>query len=332
MTSLRTRLTGAVERGVRRVDAWQQAHAVLGFPIAVAQKYGNDRAGAFATRIAYQGLFSVFPLLLLFTTIVSFVLEDRPALQRELLDSAVADFPIIGSQLRETADAIDGSGVGLVVGVVGTLYGGLGIGQAAMAAMNTVWNIPRVNWPNFALRRLRSVALIGVFGVAILGSTALSAAAGAMLGGAAKPAAILATLAVDTALFGVAFMVLTAEPLTWRDVRLGAVLAGAFWGALKLVGSWYVDRVLRNASDVYGFFAIVIALVSWMYLVAQLTLLAAEINVVRRHHLWPRSLTQPPLTDADRAVFARLAHMTVRRPEYRVEVHFHDGDSRPDPS
>ncbi len=101
---------------------------------------------------------------------------------------------------------------------------------------------------------------------------------------------------------------------------LGAVLATVFWMGLQLLGTWYVTRVLRNASDTYGFFAIVIALLSWMYMAAQLTLLAAEINVVRKYRLWPRSMTQPPLIEGDRRTFERLARMEVRRPEYGVSV------------
>jgi hypothetical protein len=51
-------------------------------------------------------------------------------------------------------------------------------------------------------------------------------------------------------------------------------------------------------------------------------LLAAEINVVLRYRLWPRSVTQPPLTPADRRVFRRLAQMEVRRPEQEVTAFF----------
>jgi hypothetical protein len=73
---------------------------------------------------------------------------------------------------------------------------------------------------------------------------------------------------------------------------------------------------------VYGFFAVVIALLSWLAFGAQLVLWAAEINVVRRYHLWPRSITQPPLTKADRLVFRRLARMEVRRPEMTITTSF----------
>jgi hypothetical protein len=66
----------------------------------------------------------------------------------------------------------------------------------------------------------------------------------------------------------------------------------------------------------------VIGLLSWLYIGAQLTLLAAEVNVVRHYRLWPRSITQPPLTEGDRRTFSRLAAMEARRPEVEVGARF----------
>src|ERR1019366_7826322 len=123
-------------------------------------------------------------------------------------------------------------------------------------------------------------------------------------------------------LFLLAFLLLTAEPLRVRDVLVGAILATVFWQTLQLIGTWYVTRGLHRASPTYGFFAVVITLLSWLYLGSQLTLWAAEINVVLRHRLWPRSVAQPPLTPADRKMFRRLAQMEVRRPEVKVATSF----------
>jgi hypothetical protein len=133
---------------------------------------------------------------------------------------------------------------------------------------------------------------------------------------------LVGSLAVNFVLIVVALKVMTAEPLTLRDVALGAALATVFWQVLQLIGSWYVGRELHHSSATYGFFGIVIVLLTWIYLGAQLFLLAAEINVVQRYRLWPRSITQPPLTAADKEVFDRLARMEIRRPEVQVDVGF----------
>jgi YihY family inner membrane protein len=311
-----------LERVVRRFDSFQQRHVAVSFPLAVLQKFGNDQAGARAALVAYYGLFALFPLLLLLITILGIVLKNDPGLQHRIIHSALAEIPIIGTQLK-TDHKLPGSGIGLIIGILGTVYGAMGVVQSAQNAMNSVWNIPYVDWPNFFIRRIRGLALIGILGAATL----LSATLGIFAAGVAHGfgAALLAFIGSSVVIFGVfllAFMVLTAEPLGWRDVWLGVVAATVFWQGLQLIGGWYVGRVLRHASLTYGFFATVIALLSWVLVGVQTTLYAAEINVVHRYRLWPRSIVQPPLTDADRATFTRLAKMEVRRPEVELDVSF----------
>jgi len=320
-----------VERVVRRVDGFQQRHGVLAFPFAVLQKYGNDQASGKAIVIAYYGLFALFPLLLLFTTVLGFVLAGDPAFRQRVLNSALADFPIIGGQLRSVDHPLTGSAAAIGVGVVGILYGAQGIGQAALNAMHTVWNIPYKNWPNFWLRRLRGFAILVVLGVATLVSTALVGIAPAVFPGSLVAfASVLASVLVNFGVFTAAFMLLTSEQLGWRDVAVGAGLATVFWEALQAVGGILVRHTLAHATPTYGFFAIVIGLLSWLFLGAQLILLAAEINVVRRYRLWPRSITQPPLTDGDRRTYLRLAMMEERRPEVEVTAAFNaEADRQP---
>jgi len=317
------RQVGWIERQVRRVDRFQQRHTVIAFPWAVMQKFGNDQAGGKAALIAYYGLFALFPLLLLLATVLGFVLSGNPALRDQLINSALGSFPVIGDQIRSQVHPLEGNTTALIIGIVGTLYGSLGIGFAMQNAMNTVWNIPFVRWPNIWLRYARTFGIIGLFGVAVIASTALTAFATAVATGmTARLVALAGAVLLNLALFLLAFMVLTAEPLRPRDVAAGAICATVLWQTLQLIGTWYVTRGLQKASATYGIFAVVITLLSWLYLGAQLTMLAAEINVVLRYRLWPRSITQPPLTRADRLMLERLAQMEVRRPEQRVATSF----------
>jgi NADPH-dependent F420 reductase len=133
---------------------------------------------------------------------------------------------------------------------------------------------------------------------------------------------IPASVIVNFGVFTAAFVILTSEPLGWRDVVVGAGSATVFWEILQALGGVYIRHELAHATPTYGFFAIVIGLLSWLFIGAQLTLLAAEINVVRRYRLWPRSIVQPPLTDGDRRTFARLVRMEVRRPEVWAAAYF----------
>jgi YihY family inner membrane protein len=312
-----------IEVAVRRVDKFQQAHTVFGFPWAVIQKFGNDQAGSRAALIAYYGLFALFPLLLLFTTILGYVLHGNDTLRKDLENSALGTFPIIGGQLQSETHSLEGSGAALVIGALLLVYGALGLGQATQAGMNAVWNVPYVRRPNWVLRHLRALGVLILLALSTIGSTVLTGFATlAAEGWAATTILLVGSAVVNFVLILAAFKIMTAIPLRLREVALGAALATVFWQSLQAIGSWYVGRELAHNSDTYGFFGVVIVLLSWIYLGAQLFLLAAEINVVRRYRLWPRSVVQPPLTEADKEVFERLAQMSIRRPEAELSVAF----------
>ena len=163
----------------------------LGFPWAVLQKFGNDQAASRAALIAYYGLFAIFPLLLLFTTILGYVLHGNEALRKDLVNSALGNFPIIGTQLQSETHTLQGSGAALVIGAVLLLYGAFGLGQATQAGMNAVWNIPYVRRPNFVLRYARALGVLVLLALSTIGSTVLTGfatLAGPRSGGHRHPA------------------------------------------------------------------------------------------------------------------------------------------------
>jgi YihY family inner membrane protein len=308
---------------LRTVDRYQQTHAWLGFPFAVVKKFGDDRGGALAGLLAYYGILSLFPLLLLMVTIFGFLLGHSPSFENTVLHSALAQFPIIGAQIQSNIHSLHGSGLTLVVAVLFLLWGGLGITQGAQHAMNEVWNVPGVYRPGFVTRLVRGLIVLVVLGVGVLATSLLSGLGQLGTRSAAfRIASLLASGAVNVVLFVAAFRVLTSRTIATRDLLLGAVCAGVAWQLLQTLGGYLVAHQLRNASQVYGFFAAVLGLLSWMALGARVTLYCAELNVVRARRLWPRSILQPPLTESDKRALADIAKQEERRPEERVEVTF----------
>ena len=227
------RRPGRAEAVVRRADKFQQRHDVLGFPYAVLQKFGNDQAGSKAALIAYYGLFAIFPLLMLFTTILGYVLRDNDQLRKDLVDSALGSFPIIGSQLQSQVHGLTGSALAVVVGSILLLYGAIGLGLATQSAMNKVWNIPYVRWPSLPVRYLRGFAVLVLLALSTIGSTVLTGFATLTAHGEVSTALLLVgSLALNFGLILIAYMVMTAVKFTWREVvtRSGVghhLLAGA---------------------------------------------------------------------------------------------------------
>ena len=87
---------------------------------------------------------------------------------------------------------------------------------------------------------------------------------------------------------------MTSDEIPTKSLLIGVVVAAATWEFLQIVGGYYIDHVLQRSSSTYGVFALVIALLIWLHLGAQMTLFAAEINVVVARKLWPRSLFGDP--------------------------------------
>jgi YihY family inner membrane protein len=262
-------------------------------PIAVLKKFGDDRGGYWAALVTYYGFVSLFPLLLVFTTVLGFLLQGDVELRQRILDSALSTFPIIGDQIRENLGALEGSVLALAVGLVAALWAGMGVVLTVQDAMDDLWEVPRRSRPSFLKRRLRALIALAVFGVAALAPALLAGVAAAGAGWLRIPA-LAGTLGLNVLVFGSVFRYLTVARVRWRQVLPGALAAGVAWMALLLAGTWFVDRQLREASALYGFFAIVLGLLSWIYLGAQAMLVSAELNVVLARRLWPRSLTVGP--------------------------------------
>jgi YihY family inner membrane protein len=284
-----------------KVDLFQQRHAVLAFPMAVIRKFSDDRGGQGAALIAYYGFFSIFPAMLVFVTVLGFVLEGNDELRQDIADSALAQFPIIGDTIQSSvANPLTGSGVALVVGLATALWAGLGMMQAVQDAMNTVWNVERIEQPRFLAKRVRSLLMLILIGVLLIGSTVLAQLTTlAVSGEAAKVLLFCLTVGWSIGIFMVAFRLLTAEDVSWGDVFAGACVAAVAYTALQLFGGLYIERVLDGASATYGTFAVVIGLLTWILLVATVTVLSAEVNVVEKRGLWPRSMFLVPATDSD---------------------------------
>ena len=306
-------------------DAWQRTHAVAGFPIAVLKKFGDDRASSLAALMAYYAFFSLFPLLLVFVSVLGFVLEGDPSLQAEIVDSTLARIPVVGAQVGDDVEPLQGSTVALVVGLAGALWAGLGVTLALGRAFQDIWDVPRVAQRGPVSARLRGVALLVVIGVALIASSAVSGlAVGGRIGAATGQVAALAlALFANAAMFLAVFWLLTPGPRGLRRLLPGVVLLAAGSLVLQAVGGWYVEHTVVDASDTYGVFALVIGLLSWFWLGSHLLLLAAEVNVVRDRRLWPRSLAGE-LAVADREALRQSAAAARQDARQEIVVGFAD--------
>ncbi|CAM3273201.1 ribonuclease BN [Mycobacterium intermedium] len=317
------------------LDRLQQRNRGVGLIVAVVYKYLDDQGGYLAALITYYAFVSLFPLLLLLTTGLGVLLAGRPDLQAQVMHSALSQFPVIGSQLQQP-EGLSGGTVAVVVGVLGALYGGLGVGQAVQNAMDSVWAVPR-NKRRDALRsRTRSLLLLLVLGSAAIASTLISGIGHATdsLGIFGKIGVAFVAVVINAAICLVAFRLTTARELSYRQVLPGAIAAAFIWQILQWFGAGYVGHVVKSSSATNSVFALVLGLLAFLFLISSTLVLCAEINVVVVERLYPRALLTPftdnvDLTTADRKTYTKKAKAERVKGFQRVSVKFDDPNRKP---
>ena len=313
------------------LDRFQRRTPLLGAPIAVLYKYFDDQGSYLAAIITYYAFVAIFPLLLLGTTSLGVALQGNPELEQQVLDSALAQFPVIGTELG-IPGGLGGSITAVVLGSLAALYGALGLGQAIQNATNVAWSVPRNNRPNPLMLRVRSLLLLLMGGLAMLAVIVLSILAsetevlGESLASYQWPIT-LATVIINTAVLTFFFRLAAARHHSKRSAVPGALLVAVTWLLIQRVGTFYVQQVLESTSEMNQTFGLVLGLVGVIFIAAVTGVLGMELNVVLERRLWPRALLTPftdsvELTEADRRAYAGYARAQRHKGFETVEVTF----------
>jgi YihY family inner membrane protein len=314
-----------VEKAIRKLDATQQRFTPTSFVFGVVKKYGDDNGGVLASNLAYSAFLSLFPLLLILVTILGLIASVNPSFRTQVLNAVAGQVPLIGNQLTTNVQQLQRSSViGLIVGVIGLIWGASGLAQAGLFTMEQVWNLPGPARPGFVQRLGRAGLFLCLLGGGVIVTTGLAGLTTYLHNGLAFKLPIeLVTAAFNGGMYLGAFRALTPKGVPTRKLLPGAITGGICWTVLQVLGTYLVHHFLHSDS-VYGVFGTVLGLLAWITLAVQLTVYCAEINVVLARRLWPRSIVQPPLTEADRASMALQALQNQRRPEQHIEVTFDD--------
>jgi YihY family inner membrane protein len=321
------------ERAVRWFDDVQQTRWWLALPVGTIRKYADDRGTAFANLVTFQIFLGMLPLLVVVLTVFHEILERRKDIADAVLESTLAQFPVIGDQLEQDLSTLAVSGPWVAVSILGLLWTASGIYHGMQLAMNQVWNVEGVGRQGFVSRHVRALLLFILVIAAAIG-TAFADAANFLLWLPTPAIGVVATLiqALISATLLLGVLRLTVAPeVPWTRLVPAAVMAGLFWQLLQGVGAWIVTDQLVEARDLYGGIGFVVVTLLWINLLARSVVFANEWAVVSWDELWPRRIAQPPLTEADRRVLERLVRNERRRPEEHLEVWFdQDADEPPE--
>ena len=305
--------TGLPRRVMTAIDGWQRRVRWAGVPYAVLKKFGDDNANLLVVALAWYGFTAIFPLLLVVVTLFGFIGAQSIG---ATIVSTLHQFPVIGTDFNPASrTALHGSAAGLIVGLIGLLYGAQGVTQTAQLAMASVWNVPMYERTGFLPRLGRSLAGLGIIGgTFVVNAFVTGYATGTAVGWAIRIPVLAGLLALNAGLFFASFTTLTAKVIGPRGLLPGAIAAAVAFTALITLGTGLINHQLKNASNTYGTFGTVIGIVAFLLLLAKLTLYAAELNPVLARGLYPRALPmggEP--TAADRLVLEELVQAHQRR-------------------
>jgi YihY family inner membrane protein len=320
------------ERAIRKVDATQRRFTPTAFVFGVMKKYGDDNGGVLVSNLAYSSFVSLFPLLLVLVTVLGLVVAVDEKFKTDVLNAVAGQVPLIGSQLTGNVHQLKRSStIGLIVGLVGLIWGATGLAQAGLFTMEQVWNLPGPARPGYVQRLGRAVLFLALLGAGVIVTTGLSSLTTYLHNGLGVKILIeVVTAAFNVGMYLGAFRVLTPKGVSTRQLLPGAITGGILWTVLQFLGTYLIHHYLHSDST-YGVFGTVLGLIAWIYLAVEITVYSAEINVVLARRLWPRAMIQPPLTEADRSSMALQALQNQRRPEQHIEVTFDRDPDQGDP-
>ncbi len=318
-----------------RWDRWQRSKPVVSMPLAVIYKFFDDQGVYLAVIITYYAFLSVVPLLLLATSILGFLLFDDATLRARVINSAVANFPVVGDQLGRP-EGLRGSVKAVVFGGAFALYGAMGLGTAVQNAIHTAWAIPRNSRPDPIRLRLQSLVLLASGGLSFLVLIAISTAvqvAGnrfAWLGSATGYFVHLVTFVVMTAVLTVLLREGGGRRQSLRASLPGAVFIAAGWHVVQLVSTALVRNGLQRASSMNQTFGLILGLLAVTYLLGLILVLGIEVNVVAHRRLWPRALLTPftdsvDLTPGDKRAYTSYARAQRHKGFEAIAVRFRRG-------
>ena len=132
--------------------------------------------------------------------------------------------------------------------------------------------------------------------------------------------AVLVSLVLNVGVFWLGFRLATARLVRWRDLLVGALIAAVIWQILQVAGGYVVSHQLHRAYELYGVFGVVLGLVAWLFLQAEATLWAAEVDVVLAKRLWPVSVL--PVRIADSGATSELPRPMTRRGDEAPSARF----------
>ncbi|WP_070412587.1 YihY/virulence factor BrkB family protein [Pseudomonas lundensis] len=261
--------------------------------IRTVKEFIDDEMSTYASALAYQMLFSLFPFILFLIALIGFLhLPDFFSWLR--LQSELVLPPQALEQVNPVIDQLQQSKGGLLsVGIVIALWTASAGVRLMMSAMNAAYDVVegRPIWKRLPLSIFYTIGLAGMLLAAaalmVLGPQVMSWLAGQVgleafvvtLWTILRWPVIVLLMMVAVA---VMYYVMPDVEQKFRFITPGSVLAVVVWIAASLGFAFYV-KTFADYNAMYGSIGAIIVLLLYCYISAAVLLLGAEMNAVIEH-------------------------------------------------
>lgn len=307
-------VVGAVKNLIARLRAWVgQARRVtwIDHVVRAWTQYKANSGDYLAGAITYFSFLALFPVILLGVSIAGFVLHSHPAALQTLLNNVEKNAPGgLGSTIKTAIDTAISARTGVgIVGLVGTLFTGLGWVANLRLGIELVWGAGKSQRNFLKAKTADSVVLLGL-GLGLLVSIALTAVGTGLsdvvlrdtgldsVPGSSYLAAlagIVIAIAADVLIFTFLLLRLPRVTVPRRLGLRGALLAAVGFEILKILGTYYVARIAK--SPAVSAFGSILGVLVFLNLVFRFLLFCVAwmaTDVDRYGHSLPESAAEDP--------------------------------------
>jgi membrane protein len=254
-----------------------------------------DDCPTLGAALAYYGIFSLAPLVVIAVGVASLVFQESAArgeVVREIENTVGHPAAQALQDMLAHTGASGGGWLATVLGLITMLLGASGAFVQLQTSLNTIWKVTpkpgRTLW-NIVRQRLLSFAVLALTAVLLLASIVINAVLVGLQGQLAGvlPAGSVAfwqavyglvSFVVIALLFAVIYKVLPDVIVAWRDVWVGAVVTALLFTLGKYVIGLYLGR--SGVSSAFGAAGSLVAILVWVYYSALAVLLGAEFTRV----------------------------------------------------
>jgi membrane protein len=295
-THAQAKQTGGIKGKVLALRGRLEQYAVFRVLESTVLGFIKDKGTENAAAMTYFGIFSLFPIILLFMALAGLALQSNEAAREQIMNVIVGLLPQGQDDLRKVvAGVIEAKGFATGIGLLALLWSAIGWFQVIDTNINEIWGVSKSR--SFLKGKLFALAMVVGIGVVAIGSFVATAAihlveqfTGAIPGSVLFWQVVVSLLSILTiaAAFFVLYRFSPQRKVYFADIWPAALGTAVLWELTRRILAFYLEK--NDMISGYGPIGAAMALLFWIYVASIIILLGAELSYAiakERRHIEP---------------------------------------------